>query len=131
MRRTKQRGGAHREFRKKTWNTGNTGNDVENKGFPATGRGTGVEREWNKVFTATETVMREGVAMAAVGAVIGTAATLAMGNVLRSALFEVKPADPVTLAAVVVVLAVTTLAASYIPARRALAVDPAVALRHD
>ncbi len=75
--------------------------------------------------------MREGVAMAAVGAVIGTAATLAMGNVLRSVLFEVKPADPVTLAAVVAVLAVTTLAASYIPARRALAVDPVVALRHD
>jgi putative ABC transport system permease protein len=77
------------------------------------------------------TIVREGVAMAAVGTVIGTAATLAMGSVLRNLLFEVRPADPITLAAVVLVLAITTLAASYIPARRALALDPAVALRHE
>jgi putative ABC transport system permease protein len=77
------------------------------------------------------TIVREGVAMAAAGTVIGTAATLTMGNVLRNVLFEVRPADPVTLGAAVVVLAVTTLAASYIPARRALSLDPAVALRHE
>jgi putative ABC transport system permease protein len=77
------------------------------------------------------TTVREGIAMAAAGTVIGTAATLAMGNVLRTVLFEVRPADPLTMGAVVLVLAVTTLAASYIPARRALSLDPAVALRHE
>ncbi len=76
-------------------------------------------------------MVREGALMAVGGAVIGAAAILGLRNVLRSLLFEVPPGDPVTLLAVVIVLGLVTLAASYIPARRALAVDPAVALRHE
>jgi putative ABC transport system permease protein len=76
-------------------------------------------------------IVREAVVMAAVGAAIGTAATLALGSVLRNVLFEVRPADPLTLAGVVLVLGIVTVVASYIPARRALGIDPAVALRHD
>jgi putative ABC transport system permease protein len=66
-----------------------------------------------------------------VGALIGVGASLASTRLLRSQLFGVQPADPLSYAAVTVVLAVVTLVACYIPARRAAAVDPMVALRQE
>jgi putative ABC transport system permease protein len=51
--------------------------------------------------------------------------------VLKSFLYEVTPADPLTFAAVSLLLAVVALLACYIPARRAAAVDPLVALRYE
>jgi predicted permease len=65
------------------------------------------------------------------GVVVGLAATVPATRLLRSQLFGVQPADPVTLAGVIIVLAAATLAAAYVPARRATRVDPVTALRTD
>jgi putative ABC transport system permease protein len=54
-----------------------------------------------------------------------------MSHLLSSFLFGVPPADPATFAAVALVLSAVALFACYIPARRAMRVDPAVALRHE
>jgi predicted permease len=76
-------------------------------------------------------IVREGLALVAVGCAIGVAGTYLAGRSLAGFLFEVKPWDPATLAGVVgVVIAVATLAC-LIPGRRASAEDPAGALRAD
>jgi predicted permease len=66
-----------------------------------------------------------------VGAVAGVAASVASTTLLRSQLFGVQPTDPLSYAAVAVLLGVVTLVACYIPARRAAGVDPMVALRRE
>jgi ABC-type antimicrobial peptide transport system permease subunit len=66
-----------------------------------------------------------------VGAVTGVAASFASTRLLRSQLFGVQPTDPVSYAAVAVLLGVVTLVACYIPARRAAGIDPMVALRQE
>jgi putative ABC transport system permease protein len=71
----------------------------------------------------------DGLRLTAIGMAIGTGAALAAGRALRSVLFAVSPADPATYAAVLAIFAATACAALVIPARRALAVDPLVALR--
>jgi predicted permease len=76
-------------------------------------------------------VLRQGLALAAVGLGIGLAGAFAASRLLTSMLFEVKPNDPITYAGVAVLLGLVTLAASYIPARRAAKVDPLVALRQE
>ncbi len=65
------------------------------------------------------------------GLAVGVPVSLAATQLLRSQLFGVTPADPVAYAAVALVLAVVSLLACYIPARRAAAVDPIVALRDE
>jgi len=52
-------------------------------------------------------------------------------ELMRSVLFGVSPRDPLTFAAVAGLLIVVALLASYIPARRAMLIDPMVALRHE
>jgi len=69
--------------------------------------------------------------LALVGIGIGVAAALVLTRFLRNLLFEIKPNDPVTFVSVVFLLLVITLAACYIPARRAMRVDPMVALRYE
>ena len=73
----------------------------------------------------TRLVLRQAGVLAIVGLTAGTAATLVLARTLSSLLFGVPPWDPVTLASAGALLALATLAASYLPARRAARVDPA------
>ena len=74
-------------------------------------------------------IVRDASVLVATGMTIGLGAALALTQVLKSELFGVSPTDPVTLAAVIVTLGATALTASLVPAWRAAAVDPMVALR--
>jgi putative ABC transport system permease protein len=74
-------------------------------------------------------VVRQGVALALVGVGIGLIGALAGARLLSSLLFGVTPTDPATFLLVTVVVLVVAAAASWTPARRALAVDPIVTLR--
>jgi predicted permease len=76
-------------------------------------------------------VMRDGAKIALFGIASGIAGALALTRLMASLLFEVKPTDPATFAGVAILLALVTLAACYIPARRAMRVDPMVALRYE
>jgi predicted permease len=74
-------------------------------------------------------VLRQGMRLAGIGIAGGLAAALALTRLMAGLLYGVGPADPATLAAVALLLGGIALAACYIPARRATAVDPVVALR--
>ena len=76
-------------------------------------------------------VLGESARVTAAGLVIGLPIALGVSRGLRAMLFEVSPADPLTLGAVCAALITGALAASYLPARRAGRVDPTVALRHE
>ena len=75
--------------------------------------------------------MRQGLALALLGTVLGIGAALAVARLLQGLLYGVSPADRLTYVTASVVLATVALLASYIPARRATKVDPMVALRHE
>jgi ABC-type lipoprotein release transport system permease subunit len=64
-----------------------------------------------------------------IGVVVGLAGAFAVGRAMRELLFNVEPADPVTFIGMPVLLVGVALVACVVPARRALAVDPASALR--
>lgn len=74
-------------------------------------------------------VLRKGLILTAIGVGIGVMAALAATRLLEGLLWGVSPTDPVTFALVAIGLAAAALIASYVPARRALAIDPIVALR--
>jgi putative ABC transport system permease protein len=76
-------------------------------------------------------VVRQSMAPVALGLAAGIAAALVAARVLGSLLYEVSARDPLTISAVAALLAAVALAASYVPARRATAVDPLDALRCD
>ncbi|MGB6876237.1 MAG: ABC transporter permease [Candidatus Acidiferrales bacterium] len=76
-------------------------------------------------------VLGQGAKLALIGVAIGIAAALALMRLMRSQLFGVSAHDPLTFAAVAIVLIVVALFACYIPARRAMNVDPMVALRYE
>jgi putative ABC transport system permease protein len=74
-------------------------------------------------------VVGEALATTAIGLVLGVAGALLLTRLMRSLLFEVSTFDVMSFAGTVLVLGVTALAAAWIPARRAMRVDPMIALR--
>lgn len=66
-----------------------------------------------------------------VGLATGVAGALAASQVLRSSLYGLSPLDPIAYGGVIVLLGASAIAASYLPARRAVRVDPVLALRHE
>jgi putative ABC transport system permease protein len=76
-------------------------------------------------------ILRDGLTPVAAGMLLGLAASLAVNRVLQSQLVGVSPYDPLTMGGAPVVLLVVALLACQIPARRAMNVDPVVALRQD
>ena len=76
-------------------------------------------------------VLGQGVRLAVIGIVIGLAAAAELARLMATILYGVSTDDPFTFVAVAVVLLVVALLACYIPARRAMKVDPMVALRYE
>jgi ABC-type antimicrobial peptide transport system permease subunit len=74
-------------------------------------------------------IVRQGVGLSAVGAIFGILGALAVTRYLTRLLYGVRPFDPLTFAAVAVLLGLVALVACYIPALRASRVDPMIALR--
>ena len=81
--------------------------------------------------TILRMILRETLTLAIAGLAVGIPCALIAARLLSHMLFGVSASDPLTLAAVVVSLAMVAAAAGYFPARRAMQVDPMVALRHE
>ena len=76
-------------------------------------------------------VMRQGLGLAIAGAAVGLICALIVSQLMAGLLYGVRPTDPLTFAGVALLLIGVALLACYIPARRAIHVDPLVALRHE
>jgi putative ABC transport system permease protein len=76
-------------------------------------------------------VLREALALSGIALGLGLAGSLALSRVLQTLLFEVTPTDPVTFASVCCLVLVVSALAAVWPARRAVRVDPLVALRYE
>jgi len=81
--------------------------------------------------TVLWSVLKEGCQFSLVGTALGIAAALALMRVLSSELYGVSATDPLTFGAVAIIVAGVALLACYLPARRAMRVDPMVALRYE
>ena len=76
-------------------------------------------------------VLRQGLGLAIAGAAAGLVCALIVSHLMAGLLYGVRPTDPLTFAGVSLLLIGVALLACYIPARRAVRVDPQVALRHE
>ena len=76
-------------------------------------------------------VLGKGMKLAIGGVAIGLIASLGLTRLIKGLLFGVTPTDPLTFAAIAMLLVTVALAACYIPARRAARVDPMIALRYE
>jgi putative ABC transport system permease protein len=79
----------------------------------------------------TRMVVRQGMTMVALALALGAAGAVALSRVLRSLVFDVSTTDPVTFAAMAILLSLTGLVACWLPARQVTRVDPMVALRNE
>jgi predicted permease len=82
-------------------------------------------------FDVLGMVLGDGARMTLAGIVVGVAGALLLTRLMRSMLFGVSPNDPLTFVGVAALLCIIALLACYVPARRAMKVDPMVALRHE
>jgi ABC-type antimicrobial peptide transport system permease subunit len=76
-------------------------------------------------------ILGQGAMLALIGVAIGVAAAFGLSRFLSSLLYGVKPTDLLTFLGVTIMLVLVTLLACYIPARRAMRVDPMVALKYE
>ena len=76
-------------------------------------------------------VLRQGLRLALAGAVLGLLGALVVSRLMSNLLFGIRPTDPATFLGVALLLLLVALAACYLPARRAIRVDPMLALRHE
>ena len=76
-------------------------------------------------------VLRQGAALAAIGVAIGIAAALVLTRFMSSMLYGVRAVDPVTFGSVALLLSLLAMVACYVPARRAMRIDPMTALRRE
>jgi putative ABC transport system permease protein len=76
-------------------------------------------------------VLRQGLGLAITGTAIGLGCALIVSHLMAGLLYGVRPTDPLTFVGVAILLIVVALFACYIPGRRAMRVDPIVALRHE
>ena len=76
-------------------------------------------------------VVRQALGLGALGIAVGIAGSLALTRVIKSFLFETSPTDPATFAGISAILMLVILFAVWIPARRAMRVDPVIALRYE
>jgi ABC-type antimicrobial peptide transport system permease subunit len=79
--------------------------------------------------TILQMVLSQGLALALAGAAVGLVGALIVSHLMAGLLYGVSPSDPLTFISLTVVLVIVAFAACYIPARRAMRVDPIVALR--
>jgi ABC-type antimicrobial peptide transport system permease subunit len=78
-----------------------------------------------------EMVLRQGLGLAISGAAVGLVGAVIASHLMAGLLYGVRPTDPLTFVGVTLVLTAVALAACYIPARRAMRIDPLVALRNE
>jgi ABC-type antimicrobial peptide transport system permease subunit len=76
-------------------------------------------------------VLGHGLRVTAIGIALGVVGALGLTRLLQSLLYEVHPTDPATFAFVLLLMASVSVAASYLPARRAMRVDPMEALKYE
>ena len=76
-------------------------------------------------------VLKNAMLLAVIGIAIGLGGAFGLTRLMRGLLYGVKPTDPAVFAGVAILLAMVALLASYLPARRAVRIDPMVALRYE
>jgi putative ABC transport system permease protein len=76
-------------------------------------------------------VLRQGLGLAMAGAALGLVGSVIVSHLMAGLLYGVMPTDPLTFVGVTLLLTGVALAACYIPARRAMRVDPMIALRYE
>jgi putative ABC transport system permease protein len=81
--------------------------------------------------TIQQMVLRQGLGLAIAGAAVGLVGAAVVSRLMAGLLYGVRPTDPLTFAGVALLLIGVALLACYVPARRAMRVDPLVALRHE